>query len=257
MVQLVKDLISFLAYIFITPFYRKRNVVLVYHSIGDIDPSSDPQKINVTPERFEEQMRYLSTCGRSYLLTFDDGFENVYTNAFPLLKRYGARSILFITTDFIDSRLGSDRLFNNAQPLRPLTWAQVKDMSSCGVEIGSHSCTHKTMSDLDEKSASHEASASRERIRDMVGCDVRYFSYPFGSRRSFNKATERLLRDAGYSKAFTNIMGMDNSEEEPFVARRIRVYGTDNIFRFKMKVSGAYNWVDHLPGILVKNKLKS
>ena len=43
-----------------------------------------------------------------------------------------------------------------------------------------------------------------------------------------------------------DLRGMDNSETEPFAIRRIRIYGTDNMFRFRIKVAGAYNWVDSL-----------
>jgi len=54
------------------------------------------------------------------------------------------------------------------------------------------------------------------------------------------------IKNSGYEKAYSNIMGMDNSPSEPFAINRIRVYPCDNIFRFRMKVAGAYNWIDRI-----------
>lgn len=244
MARLVKDLISFLLYLCMAPFRGGAGAVLVYHSIDDTDAAADPLKVSVSTSLFEKQMRYLSTRRGRYTVTFDDGFKDMYINAFPVLKRYGVRSILFVTPDFIDHKADSDLLFRNGRPLQPLGWDDIRSMISSGIEIGSHSLSHRNMAALDKETALHEAVASRERISAKVGRDIVSFSYPFGDIRSFNKVTERILQDAGYKQAYTNIMGMDNSLEEPFRIRRIRVYGTDGMFRFRMKVAGAYNWVD-------------
>jgi len=243
--QILKDLISFIIYIFFIPFQRKKRAILVYHSIDEISPSIDPLKINVNLRLFEKQIKYLSKFKNRYVLTFDDGFETVYSNAFPILKKYNMKTILFITTDFIDRKIELDHYFKYKHSPRPLSWDQIKTMHSNGIELGSHSITHRNMASLEERLCYEEASVSKDRIEKQACCNVRYFSYPFGNRGSFNDATEKALKKIGYEKTYTNIMGMDNSADEPFVIKRIRIYTSDNMFRFKMKIAGAYNWVDH------------
>lgn len=248
--NILKDIISLLGYLFITPFCASKDAVLVYHSVGEIDREDDPYKVNVKPELFARHVEYLFKRRRpNYILTFDDGFENLYTCAFPVLKKYRFRVILFLTTDFIDKRMKLDNFFGDRYSPNPLTWDQIKEMASSGIEIGSHTLTHRNMAALDDAAMGKEALDSRKRIEDITGCRVEAFSYPFGSRGTFNDRTTELLKAFSYRAAYTNIMGMDNSKREPFKIKRIRIYGDDNIFRFRMKIAGAYNWVDRFANI--------
>lgn len=252
MISVIKDIISICFYVLFCPFQKSKNAILVYHSIGRIDKDKDPLKINVDTALFDKHMMHIGKMKQKYLVTFDDGYESVYLNAFPIIKRYGIRSIVFLTTDYLDGRIKMDNFFDNGYSPKPLTWDQAKEMGSCGIRLGSHSITHKSMAGLDGETAYLEALASKKRILDMTGYDVNSFAYPFGYRRSFNEKTENDLRSAGYKKAYTNILGMDNSEIEPFTIKRIRIYNTDGMFRFRMKICGAYNWVDVVLGIFKK-----
>lgn len=246
MVWILKDFISFIIYIFIIPFKKNKSAIVVYHGVGEETYVGDPLKINVSPSLFEKQIGYLAKFKDRYALTFDDGFESIYINAFPILKRHRMNATLFITADFIEHKINFDHFFNYNYSPAPLSWGQIKIMYTHGIEVGSHSLSHKNIASLDEGLCYKEAFVSKCRIEEKVGCRVRYFSYPFGNKGSFNRATENILKKIGYEKAYVNIMGMDNASEEPFRIRRIRIYSTDNMLRFKMKVSGAYNWVDRI-----------
>lgn len=250
MIWIIKDIISLFIYAIICPFFKNKSAILVYHSIGYINKDTDPKKINVNPELFEKHMAYLEKRRQGFLVTFDDGYKNIYLNALPVIKKYRIKSILFLTTDYLDGKIKLDNFFDNKYSPGPLTWDQAKEINKCGIELGSHSLTHKNMFGLNEEMAYLEALLSKKRIAEMTEYMVSSFAYPFGNAGSFNAETERILKSAGYKKAYTNIMGMDNSQEEPFTIKRIRIYNTDNIFRFKMKISGAYNWVDLLVNIL-------
>lgn len=243
---LIKDAVSLFIYIFLCPFRRNRSAVLVYHSVDNMPLSDDPLKINVAPDLFEKQMLHISGRKERFLVTIDDGYGNNYTHIFPVVRRLGINTILFVTTDYIDGKLALDRFFSGGRPVRPLTWGEIKEMAASGIELGSHSLSHRNMANLDESSARREAAASKERIRAMTGYDVSSFSYPFGNSGSFNEMTEQAVKSAGYEKAYTNIMGMDDPRINRFRINRIRIYSTDNLFRFKMKTAGAYNWVDRL-----------
>ncbi len=242
--DMIKDIISFFIYAAVTPFYGGRKATLVYHSVDDVEPGKDPYKMNVPPSVFEEHMRYICERKDLYTVTFDDGFRSVYTRAFPVLKKYGMKAVLFLTTDYIDARIKLDRFFANRYSPGPLKWDEIKEMASYGITIASHAVTHKNMACLDEKKAFLEASASKGRIMDMTGRDTVYFSYPFGNSASFNKGVKKMLKGLGYERAYTNIMGMDNSAACPYAINRIRIYGTDRGLKFMMKIRGAYNWVD-------------
>lgn len=238
---------------FVCPFFKNKSAVLVYHSVDYIAKDDDPKKINVHPALFERQMAYIEKRKQRFVVTFDDGYKNIYINAFSAIKKYGIKSTLFLTTDYLDGKIKLDNFFDNKYSPAPLTWDQIKEINNSGVELGCHSLTHKNMADLDEETAYLESFVSKKRIMDMAGYSVNSFAYPFGNAGSFNEITKKILSSIGYKKAYTNIMGMDNSQSEPFMIKRIRIYSTDNMFRFEMKVAGAYNWVDSLVGIFEKN----
>lgn len=244
MTTILKDLISFFVFVFVTPFYRNRNAVLVYHSVENIDSSNDPFKMNVRPKLFEKHMACLAGRGQRFTVTFDDGFESIYLRAFPLIKKYNLKAGVFVTTEYIDGVIDFDDFFDSRYSPKPMRWDFIKEMSAQGVKIGSHGVRHVNMARLDDKDMRGEASLSKRRIEEMTGQSVESFSYPFGGFGSFNKKTAQILASAGYRKAYTNILGMDNSGTMPLSVRRIRIYGTDNLFRFRMKIAGAYNWVD-------------
>lgn len=83
-----------------------------------------------------------------------------------------------------------------------------------------------------------------KKIEDMIGKEVKYFAYPYGSKKSFNNKIKEIVKNSGYKKAYTNIMGFNDANSDLYELRRIRIYSNDNMFRFKLKIDGAYNWVD-------------
>ncbi len=243
---LLKDLISFLFYVLGRPFRTPQPVVLVYHAVDSIPASADPLKLSVPPELFARQMEELVRQRVDCAVSFDDGYESVWTRAWPVLERQRLRSMLFIATDTIDGRLKFDSQFTESHSPAPLQWEQIKQLAAAGMELGSHSKTHRRMTSLTEAQMREEARDSRERIREMTGQNVDGFSYPFGDHGSFDQRTEKALQEAGYTKAYTNLMGPARAVSVPWRIRRIRVYRTDTLFRFRMKIAGAYDWTDGL-----------
>lgn len=246
---MLKDIISTIPYI-MSALKRPANLVLVYHSIAKLNPREDLYKLNIQPDLFNEHLNFLLSQYNSQeiLLTFDDGFGNFFDNAFPLIVRYNMPSLLFITTGFIDGKVGFGKFFRGGD-IKPLTERQIKEVSDSGVIIGSHSITHRNLKNLDDESLIVELKDSKKSLEDITGRPVQYFAYPFGSKSSFDRRVEDLVRECGYEKAYTNIMGFNHTRTNPYALRRIRLYSDDNLFRFKMKIRGAYNWVDWLSSI--------
>jgi peptidoglycan/xylan/chitin deacetylase (PgdA/CDA1 family) len=253
MIDIIKDAISLACYPASALFGNKGETVLVYHSIERTGSPDTPHKINLRAPLFEEQIKSVSRSGkRDMIVTFDDGFGNFFDNAFPVILRYNIKTILFITTDFIDGKMSFDAFFGGSAGVKPLSWRQIKEISGSGVEIGSHTLSHPDLTKLSRDAAYREISESKKKIEDATGRKVRYFAYPFGSARAFNGRIKQLVKESGYERAYTNIMGFNGAGSDPYELRRIRVYSNDNMFRFKMKVKGAYNWVDSVNILGVK-----
>ena len=244
MTGVLKDFISLIIYWAGGPLRKEKPVVLVYHSVEHIPAAADPLKLNVPPELFEWQMAQLAQTKTPCLITFDDGYGGVYTHAFPVLQKYRLPSALFLATAYLDGKCSFEDNFTKSHTPSPLTWEQAKQLADQGVELGSHSLTHRNLAQLDGATLREEVRASRERIREATGHAVNAFAYPYGNAGSFTLETEQAIREAGYTRAYINQMGTDNSTREPFRIRRIRIYPTDTGPRFRRKIAGAYNWVD-------------
>jgi peptidoglycan/xylan/chitin deacetylase (PgdA/CDA1 family) len=220
--------------------------ILMYHHIADSPPNADPirRDLSVSPQAFEAQLRYLVEAGyqpitlrdliyhltlgaplpeKPVILTFDDGYEDNYTNAYPLLKKYGFVGTFFIVTEPVDrGRAGY------------MSWAQIEIMSTNGMEIGAHSYTHP---DLRGKSVDYiiwQAVGSKEAIEARIQQPVRFFSYPSGR---YDEQVVNVLYSANFWGAVTIETGTDQSSRWPFELRRIRVQGSDNLKTFALKLN--------------------
>lgn len=245
MIQSVKDTISFIFYIFYILFHQNKEIILVYHSISDVDQKDDPFKLNVSPSLFKKHLEYLSKIKtkKNVLITFDDGYDNFFTDAYPLILKYEIPCILFIAINFIEGKTLSKEFLTASTKMKPLNWDQIREISNHGIEIGSHTMTHPNLTHLDSERLSIEIGNSKKGIEGNIGKEIKYFAYPFGSRKSFDENIKEVIKHFGYQKAYCNIMGFNTESSDPYALKRIRIYRNDR-FRFKMKIHGAYNWVD-------------
>ena len=220
--------------------------ILMYHHIADPPPDADPTRrdLSVSPQAFEAQLRYLVGAGyqpitlrdlvyhltldvplpeKPIILTFDDGYEDNYTNAYPLLKKYGFVGTFFIVTEPVDKERDGY-----------MSWAQIEIMHTNGMEIGAHSYTHL---DLRGKSVDYivwQAVGSREAIEARIQQPVRFFSYPSGG---YDEQVVNVLQSANFWGAVTTETGTHQSSRQPFELRRIRVRGSDTLDAFALKLN--------------------
>lgn len=208
--------------------------VLMYHHIGDPGPDADAirRDLSVSPANFESQLRYLIEHGyesisleilvmhlqagqplpaKPVVLTFDDGFRDQYSNAYPLLQKYGFVGTFFVITFFADQN-------------RPeyLSWSEVELLHAGGMEIGSHSYTHPSLSGKTFDYIVWQVLGSKEAIEARTHEPVRFFSYPSGQ---YDELAMQVLRSAGYWAAVTVEPGSLQSSERSFELRRVRVRG--------------------------------
>ncbi len=180
-------------------------IILMYHSI---DASNSV--ISLSAEIFATHLQYLKehnfqvvplataldllhkgTCqGTEVVLTFDDGFENFYTTAYPLLASFQMPALVFLVADYC----GQDNYWpgqNQAIPRMPLlNWSMIKELTKLGIEFGAHSCSHPDLTKLTRQAVKEEILNSRKTIQEHTGKQVDYFAYPYGAS---NSATQEIV----------------------------------------------------------------
>ena len=219
--------------------------ILMYHHIDIAGPTADAirQDLSVRPVSFAAQMSYLARNGYHTLsvpdlvdhlatgkplpqspvvLTFDDGYLDNYTNAFPVLRDAGFTGTFFIITDF-------------AGQGEYMSWDQAAEMAASGMDLESHTLDHPDLSVLPADRLSRQLTESRAILEKRLGKPVRYLSYPAGR---YNGAVMRAAEQAGYLGAVTTMYGESHAWGSQFELTRVRVRGTDNLDVFAQKVHG-------------------
>ncbi|MFE3454153.1 polysaccharide deacetylase family protein [Nonomuraea sp. NPDC059194] len=189
-------------------------LVLMYHSVTKYD--SDPLLVTVSPERFAAQMRWLADCGlrgvsmrdllaahrsgtarRLVGLTFDDGYADFASEVVPVLLDHEFTATVFPVT----GELGGCNAWDAAAgyPRKPLMDADdVRRMADLGMEVGSHSVSHRSLTTLADDELGRELAASRTALEEIVGAEVTGFCYPYGHAGAREVAA---VREAGYGYA--------------------------------------------------------
>jgi len=189
--------------------------ILLYHHIGY---STKDSNYYVSPEVFESQMNLLYTLGyktisveqlvqaiqhgaqlpaKPILLTFDDGGETVYTEALPIMQKYGFTGTAYIVYNYIGAGLFMDR-------------DQIRELHTAGWEIGSHSVNHIELPTHPSKQLD-EIVNSRWRLESYLDVQIRSFAYPFGA---YNEDSLYYVRYVGYIAAMglgdESVQGREN-----------------------------------------------
>jgi peptidoglycan/xylan/chitin deacetylase (PgdA/CDA1 family) len=212
--------------------------ILMYHRIRVAPPGtpSMERRLSVDPRVFAEQMEWLKRHGyravtqrelfhalisgrplgrKPILISFDDGYSDVFHNALPVLVRLGLRATAYVISG---RTLRSDTVF--------LTWHLLRALEREGVEIGSHTVTHRDLTTLSDADALRELVASRRALEHRLGHFVQWLAYPGGA---YDARIERLARQAGYVLAVTTDSGTVQSARSPLALRRLRVLDSTGV----------------------------
>jgi peptidoglycan/xylan/chitin deacetylase (PgdA/CDA1 family) len=239
--------------------------ILTYHSIsenlfGKVHPY---HQINTPVSAFAMQMKWLRREGyrtinlsellsgfettedlaKTVALTFDDGYQDFYTDAFPLLRQCGFRATVFLATDRI--RDTSVRI----EGADYLTWSEVRELQSEGITFGSHSVTHADFRSLGAEHIEYELGYSKETIEQKIGAPVESFSYPFAlpeEDRDFIRYLADTLENMGYSSGVCSTIGRAMPKNKRFFLPRLSVNSWDDAELLRAKVEGGYDWL-HWP----------
>ena len=166
----------------------KPSAILTYHSLDD-----SGSVISTRPETFRAQMELLKREGApvvaageiasrpgSVALTFDDGFQNFYTHAFPVLREFGFPATVFIVSGYCGGRNNWPTQSAGVPVLDLMGWSEIREVSRYGVSLGAHTVTHPHLGSLPTAEAERELRQSRAEIQDRTGVRVTEFAYPYG-----------------------------------------------------------------------------
>ncbi len=194
--------------------------ILMYHQVGRFAPMKTHRAVYCDVGRFRMQMRTLRALGvpvlsmteaaaslaghapmpqRAVVLSFDDGCENFYENALPVLESFGYPAIVHAIAGLAGGTADWMASDGHATPAL-MSFSRLREIARRGVEIGSHGASHLRLEGMPADRLRAEVSGSRARLEDALGRAVAHFCYPYGSH---DRAALHAVAEAGYVSAVT------------------------------------------------------
>lgn len=231
--------------------------ILVYHHVAPEWPADfEGRTITVLSSDFEAELAYMREAGytsitlaelanalfyglplpdKPVIMTFDDGYEDNFVHAFPLLQKYGFVGSFAVVTGFLDHA-------------GYMTWDEVRQMADAGMEFASHSANHVDLGAAAPDQAAAELRDSRKAIQEKVGRPAQALVYPYGepfahgSVEAQDRVTE-LLRQEGYVLGVTNPLPntwpeVKQDAAAPYRLKRVMVSGGMGLIRFAARLEG-------------------
>ncbi|MCA9118919.1 MAG: glycosyltransferase [Planctomycetaceae bacterium] len=260
--------------------------ILLYHRVTDDVAGVERATINVPPRQFEKQIRGLLNAGFVFwplqrvlehaergdaippfvvVLTFDDGFECVYRNAWPVLRRLSVPATIFLATAYLGSSEPfpfdhwglAHRKSIPASSYRPMTIAQCQELAASGlVEFGAHTHTHEDFRHRpDEFRADLEVNISE--LKKHFNQPQLSFAFPYGTPRLgfVNESLTRAARAVGVRCALTTHSSSVHIQDSRYAWGRFTVFRWDNGATLAAKLGGWYSWAPRLKDRLLGREI--
>lgn len=204
--------------------------VVFYHHIQNMDvaKANGQQNLTVATNVFINQMQYLKDKGYitlssnaltdffdkgipipngSLMLTFDDGYEDFYVNALPILREFGFRALLALPTGLVGNP-------------GYLTWDEISQIANSGVEIVNHTWSHASLASNNTNLIQKEITTADDQLNQRGYDQNKVFVYPYGGDSDYAIS---LLQQKGYTMAFTTNPGSTLCKKQRYFLPRIRV----------------------------------
>lgn len=228
--------------------------VLTYHSIDE-----SGSVISTDAATFRGQMKILkesdfnvvslgnliknfgenkSLPDKTIVLTFDDGFQNFYADAFPILAEYGFIATVFLVTNYCEKYNDWEGNLPTLERSKLMSWSEIKELHNHGIEFGAHSLSHPDFTKISLEEVERELVESKSVIEDKLGSSVETFAYPYGK---FNNDVKRLTAQ-NYAVACSTNLGKVKENSDFYSLERVDTYylKDERIFKSLDSVSFDY-----------------
>lgn len=252
---------------------RNKLALLGYHSVSHernkVETHNDVYAhLSVSADMFETQMRWLQRNDYTFLrfsdlrdirqgkralpphsalVYFDDGYKDVYLNAYPILKQLGISATIFVATDCIDKKkILWETVLNPAEANIFLSWEELRRMKDV-FDIGSHTVTHRKLTELQPDEIQEECAQSRQRITEMTNTKPIAFSYP---KSRWTPDVRRIAAEAGFEFILAHGKGFRHNADLRYL-EKIPVGPEDSLRVFVLKLGIYYplisfvRWISH------------
>ena len=216
--------------------------VLMFHSITNVKGN----ELEISKAQFKMEMQYLKDKGyttltltevydffeknkpipkKSVVITFDDGYLNNYTNAYPILKQFGFKATIFDITSTVDT---STNYLNSAQ---------LKELSNNGIDIQPHTITHPHLNKLSYDQQYKELKTSKDFIETLLSKTVKFVAYPYGE---WNQDTIKAVKNIGYTMAFTTAGTWANKQNGIYTLYRVYISSNFSMTEFNNRMTNEH-----------------
>ena len=221
--------------------------ILMYHRVNPRNDLPD-NHISVTPEAFERQMLWIKEnnwqvislesavrqlksgtvqSNKQIVITFDDGYQDNYQFAYPILRRFKFPAIIFLAVQ---------ACFNNEDEF--LNLLQMKEMLSEDISFGAHTVTHPFLTEISYYQSVKEIFESKQILEEKLNIPIQSFAYPAGY---FNQHHRYLTMQADYECALSIRPGGNRPGEDLYALRRTEIARHDSLLDFKNKLQGGFD----------------
>lgn len=268
-IPIVGLLICVVVVVFLWRRCASRVPILMYHRVSTFPGDG----LSLPAEVFDAQMAYLhdhgfhtislnhlyeyltngtALPGKPVVLTFDDGYEDNFANALPILLKYGMTATVFIIGEKIGKANDWEQL-----PGRPtsqlMNAAQIRAWREAGMEVGSHSMSHPKLSKLSDEALAWEVSESKAVIESLLGEPVHSLCYPYGD---MDWRVRQQAANACYKCSVAIYMGADIWSRDLHALPRLAITSNKPFSDFVLKVSPLHMANLWLHGLKGKRKAK-
>ena len=225
----------------------------MYHSISEHVGKEKHNKWRVKPKDFEKQMNWFYKNNwksftiselvkldeipkKSFVVTFDDGFEDNFLNAFPILKKYNFKATIYLVPN---EKTNQWEVKNTSVLSNLLNNEQILQMQNSGlIEFGSHTLSHVNLSTINDEQLLNELKKSKEEVEKITNQECEAFAYPYGK---FDDNIVNSVKRVGYKNATVVKRGLFKKDDDVFTIKRVSILGTESFFDFLLKISRVRN----------------
>lgn len=227
--------------------------VLTFHAVDDL-----PSVISFSPKVFRRAMSRLYENGyrtmslpdaanflregkpfpeRCFAITFDDGYQSVFDEAFPVLRQYGMSATVFLTVGK-KSESGHGGRLPSLEGRPMLSWNEIREMRYYGIAFGAHTLTHPDLTKLSFEQAEIEIYESKAIIEDALNTPVMSFAYPFGRYDD----QSRRIAEKHFACACSDRLGLVTAGSDLYTLERVEAYYFRADRLFDIMLTGLFPW---------------